>query len=253
MQTPAADRRRGGADDVPARAGLGAAPATTSAAAIVGATRPEQVHENARAAEVRLSDDTLARDRRGARRGRRPLEQRRCREQRLDPPAAVRRGGRVPQLVEALLGRRALQPAPDVAQAAGMDAAPVGAPALRASASRGVDLDEVADDRGNPAARAGARSARGPPASGSCCRPRRAAGSPGTAARAPPRGARVRSRSRHTRTCVSRKRSRYRLVLPLPCTPQRTTASMAPTVAPRALTTRPTAGAGARARSLRCA
>jgi aryl-alcohol dehydrogenase-like predicted oxidoreductase len=29
------------------------------AAAIVGASRPEQVHENARAAEVTLSDDTL--------------------------------------------------------------------------------------------------------------------------------------------------------------------------------------------------
>jgi aryl-alcohol dehydrogenase-like predicted oxidoreductase len=29
------------------------------AAAIVGASRPEQVHENAKAAEVRLSDDTL--------------------------------------------------------------------------------------------------------------------------------------------------------------------------------------------------
>ena len=29
------------------------------AAAIVGATRPEQVHENAAAAEVALSDDTL--------------------------------------------------------------------------------------------------------------------------------------------------------------------------------------------------
>jgi len=27
--------------------------------AIVGASRPEQVHENARAADVRLSDDTL--------------------------------------------------------------------------------------------------------------------------------------------------------------------------------------------------
>ena len=29
------------------------------AAAIIGATRPEQVHENARAADVKLSDDTL--------------------------------------------------------------------------------------------------------------------------------------------------------------------------------------------------
>ena len=29
------------------------------AAAIVGASRPEQVHENARAADVTLSDDTL--------------------------------------------------------------------------------------------------------------------------------------------------------------------------------------------------
>jgi aryl-alcohol dehydrogenase-like predicted oxidoreductase len=29
------------------------------AAAIVGASRPEQVHENARAADVRLSDDAL--------------------------------------------------------------------------------------------------------------------------------------------------------------------------------------------------
>jgi aryl-alcohol dehydrogenase-like predicted oxidoreductase len=29
------------------------------AAAIVGASRPEQVHENAAAADVRLSDDTL--------------------------------------------------------------------------------------------------------------------------------------------------------------------------------------------------
>ena len=30
------------------------------AAAIIGATRPEQVHENAAAAGVELSDDTLA-------------------------------------------------------------------------------------------------------------------------------------------------------------------------------------------------
>jgi aryl-alcohol dehydrogenase-like predicted oxidoreductase len=29
------------------------------AAAIIGATRPEQVHENARAADVELTDDTL--------------------------------------------------------------------------------------------------------------------------------------------------------------------------------------------------
>ena len=56
----AADRRRGGHHAVPARARVGAAPAATSRAVIVGATRPEQVHENVEAADVKLSADTIA-------------------------------------------------------------------------------------------------------------------------------------------------------------------------------------------------
>ena len=54
---PLADAGR--PDDVPARARLGAAAAPNVAAAIIGATPPEQVHENAAAAGVQLSDDTL--------------------------------------------------------------------------------------------------------------------------------------------------------------------------------------------------
>ncbi len=56
----APDRRRGGPDDVPARARLGAALARTSRAAIVGASRPEQVRENAAAAGVRRPTDVVA-------------------------------------------------------------------------------------------------------------------------------------------------------------------------------------------------
>ena len=52
----AADRRRGRADDGPARARLGAARRNV-AAAIIGASRPEQVDDNAAASGVKLSDD----------------------------------------------------------------------------------------------------------------------------------------------------------------------------------------------------
>ena len=107
---PVADRRGGGADDGPARPGLGAAPGQRRrrdhrrVAPRAGPRERPRRRGDAERRHASAIDEALLLIAVALEPG-----QRRGDEQRLDAPAAVRRGGGVPQLVEALLGRRAHQ------------------------------------------------------------------------------------------------------------------------------------------------
>ena len=140
------------------------------AAAIVGASRPEQVHENARAADVRAERRHAARDRRGA-------AAVAISRLAVDPPRTAHdvavcrlgtRGGAVRAAAARCASRRrarrwrarARRSPPRASGAAGAGRCPRAPPAgtrrrpsraaLRASACGVGDLDEVADRRGSP-------------------------------------------------------------------------------------------------------
>ena len=106
---------------------------------IVGATRPEQVHENVEAADVKLDDDMIAADRRRAQNSGGVVSSGSI------APAAVGRGGGVEELVEALLGRGPDEPPRDVAQPGGRDrprrARRCGRPRPRGRPRRGSAID----------------------------------------------------------------------------------------------------------------
>ena len=122
------------------------------------------------------------------------------------PPSGA--GRRVPELVEALLGRRAQQPPAGAHDAARRHALPARARRVARERLRVGDLDQVADDPE-------ARRARGLDVAAAVGRrgvggvdDERLALLAGTARTNASSRARVRSRSIATRTCVSRKRSR---------------------------------------------
>ena len=155
--------------------------------AIAGATRPEQVLENAAAADVAPLRRRRRRRRRGARAGRRALEERLGGGERLDPEAAAGRRGGVPELVEALLGRGPDEPLGGAEHAAVRD--PRAALAARVAVERLAPRRRRPGSRrpGSPRRARARRSAPGPRRSGWCCRRRTAAASRGTARAARPR------------------------------------------------------------------
>ena len=228
-QRAGADRRRGGPDDGPARARVGAAvavrherdrrrlaagagaPRTPAAAAPCwGTTWSPRWTRRWRASprsEAASGSGVRARRRRYA-----PLDRVRraaaCVTSgsiRHPPPGTA---DRVPELVEALLRRRPDEPPRGADARRGPGSAPARRGPRCVPAPRPGSRRPGSRPPGSPPRAPARRSARGRPASGSCCRPRTAAASTRHSSSSAASRARVRRRSIEIRTWVSSQRSR---------------------------------------------